>query len=85
MPAKLLPERYNLYGNSLDFKLNIWKKKNQIPGAHLVNGDAQQNDQLTTNQPTTNNFPTNQLMLFLDLINKNVLDNNQQPINHPIK
>ena len=26
--AKLLPERHNLYGNSLDFKLNIWKKKN---------------------------------------------------------
>ena len=25
--AKLLPERHNLYGNSLDFKLNIYKKK----------------------------------------------------------
>ena len=24
--AKLLPERHNLYGNSLDFKLNIYKK-----------------------------------------------------------
>ena len=23
-----MPERHNLYGNSLDFKLNIWKKKN---------------------------------------------------------
>ena len=27
MLAKLLPERHNLYGNSLDFKLNIYKKK----------------------------------------------------------
>ena len=27
MLAKLLPERHNLYGNSLDFKLNICKKK----------------------------------------------------------
>ena len=27
MPTKLLPGRYNLYGNSLEFKLNIWKKK----------------------------------------------------------
>ena len=27
MLAKLLPERHNLYGNSLDFKLNKWKKK----------------------------------------------------------
>ena len=25
--AKLLPERHNLYVNSLDFKLNIYKKK----------------------------------------------------------
>ena len=25
--AKPLPERHNLYGNSLDFKLNIYKKK----------------------------------------------------------
>ena len=27
MPTELLPERYNLYGNSSDFKLNICKKK----------------------------------------------------------
>ena len=25
--ARLLPESHNLYGNSLDFKLNIYKKK----------------------------------------------------------
>ena len=27
MLAKLQPERLNLYGNSLDFKLNIWERK----------------------------------------------------------
>ena len=36
MLAKLLPERHNLYGNSLDFKLNICKKKKYI----VVVGDG---------------------------------------------
>ena len=30
MLAKLLPERHNLYGNSLDFKLKIYERK-KIP------------------------------------------------------
>ena len=30
LPTKLLPGRYNLHGNSLEFKLNIRKKKNRI-------------------------------------------------------
>ena len=33
MLAKLLPERHNLYGNSLDFKLNIYYKKKKIGSA----------------------------------------------------
>ena len=28
LPAKLLPERYSLYGNSLEFKLNKMIEKN---------------------------------------------------------
>ena len=36
MLAKLLPERHNLYGNSLDFKLNICKKKNLLNFCRLL-------------------------------------------------
>ena len=39
-------------------KISVNYPNNQIPGAHLVNGDAQQNNQLTTNPVTTNNYPT---------------------------
>ena len=35
MPTKLLPERHNLYGDSLDFKLNIWKEKNDYRDSDL--------------------------------------------------
>ena len=35
LPAKLLPERYSLYGNSLEFKLNkMIEKKYGHQGSH---------------------------------------------------
>ena len=44
LPAKLLPERYNLYGNSLEFKLNKMIEKNwkrlDPPNDHLKWPDA---------------------------------------------
>ena len=34
--AKLLPERHNLYGNSLDFKLKYMREKNALTAVGYV-------------------------------------------------
>ena len=45
MLAKLLPERHNLYGNSLDFKLNICKKKiKKMFGFHSAKNYVNENE-----------------------------------------
>ena len=60
--AKLLPERHNLYGNSLDFKLKYMRKKNVlfVQYASLV----------SKNLNPKNNFPIENI--FWKLFNNNL-------------